>query len=512
MSTQRVGLSTNAARLFGLAAASGLALAASVDVARAQCQFGEQAMLLSDDGEHLDAFGRSVSISGDTAVIGAYGDDDDGSQSGSAYIFVFNGSSWVQQAKLLPDDGEVGKNFGYSVAISGEIAVIGAVRDSTNGTYSGAAYVFVRDGSNWVQQAKLLPDDGEAIEEFGNSVAISGDTAVIGAWLDDDNGPSSGSAYVFAFDPDGSGSWVQQAKLLPDVGVVDAEFGYSVDLSGDTAVIGARNDVDDGVNSGSAYVYVFDGSNWTQQAKLVADDGIYSDSFGSSVAVSEDTILVGAEEDSGDNGFQSGSAYLFVGDGSSWVQHSKLLPNDGGFKGYFGQSATILGDTAVIGAKAADDFPAAGGAAYVFVFNGSGWVQQAKLMPDDDTEDNGFAYSVALYGETALVGARCDNSAFVFDLGDCNENAVLDGCDIAEGTSSDDNEDGIPDECEDTACEGDANGDGLVDPLDSGFVLARFGCDVGAGDPDCDIADMNGDGLVDPLDSGFVLARFGTCP
>ncbi|MBN1795656.1 MAG: FG-GAP repeat protein, partial [Sedimentisphaerales bacterium] len=195
----------------------------------ADCQ---RAKLLASDGEEADLFGDSVDISGDTAVIGAYGDNDNGSNSGSAYIFCFNDSSWLQQAKLLTYDGAGYDYFGYFVAISGDTAVIGAFGDDDNGGDSGSAYIFGFNGSSWLQQAKLLASDGAAEDYFGFSVAISGDTAIIGAYSDDDNGYDSGSAYIFHFN---GSSWLQQAKLLASDGADSDYFGFSVAISGDTA-------------------------------------------------------------------------------------------------------------------------------------------------------------------------------------------------------------------------------------------------------------------------------------
>ncbi|MDP7032835.1 MAG: FG-GAP repeat protein, partial [Gemmatimonadota bacterium] len=174
------------------------------------CDLGE-AKLLAADGAASDYFGFSVSISGDTAVIGAAWDDDNGSYSGSAYIFRFDGKQWIQEAKLLAADGAADDHFGFSVSISGDTAVIGAYYDDDNGTASGSAYIFHFDGTQWIQEAKLLAADGDEGDWFGSSVSISGDTAVIGARSDDDNGSYSGSAYIFHFD---GTQWIQEAKLL----------------------------------------------------------------------------------------------------------------------------------------------------------------------------------------------------------------------------------------------------------------------------------------------------------
>ena len=207
--------------------------------------------LTASDGAADDEFGYSVAIDGEYALVGAYGDDDNGNYSGSAYVFKRDGSSWTQQAKLVASDGAAGDYFGYSVAIDGEYSLVGAYGDDDNGSTSGSAYVFKRDGSSWTQQAKLVASDGAAGDYFGYSVALDGEYALMGAFLDDDKGSKSGSAYVFK--RDGS-SWTQQAKLVASDGAVDDYFGYSVAIDGEYALVGAYRDDDKGTNSGSAYV------------------------------------------------------------------------------------------------------------------------------------------------------------------------------------------------------------------------------------------------------------------
>jgi len=230
----------------------------------------EVAKLLPADGAEVDQFGGSVAVSGDTAVIGASYDDDNGVESGSAYVFTRDGAGvWTEVAKLLPADGAGLDWFGRSVAVSGDTAVIGALGDDDNGVISGSAYVFTRDGAGvWTEQAKLLAADGAEGDDFGVSVAVSGDTAVIGARRDDALGSNSGSAYVFT--RDGAGVWTEQAKLLAADGADGNFFGWSVALSGDTAVIGAYGDDDNGYYSGSAYVFQLEGV-----AEPLADLGIF---------------------------------------------------------------------------------------------------------------------------------------------------------------------------------------------------------------------------------------------
>ena len=281
--------------------------------------WNQQTKLNAGDAATDDQFGRSVAVSGDTAVIGAWRDNDGGTNSGSAYVFTRSGEVWSQQAKLTASDPAAFDRFGSSVAISGDTAVIGAYSD-------GSAYVFSRSGGVWSQQAKLTASD-DAGNFFGWSVAVDGDTVVIGAYLADYRGSSSGSAYVFTRS---GGVWSQQAKLTPSDLAAGDEFGISVVVSGDTAVIGAHGNDDGGSNSGSAYVFSRSGGGWSQQAKLTASDHAADDRFGRSVAISGDTAVIGAFLDD-DGGTDSGSAYVFAlneytltvdmaGDGSGQVQ------------------------------------------------------------------------------------------------------------------------------------------------------------------------------------------------
>ena len=366
----------------------------------------EEAKLIAADSTAGSGF--SVACSGNTAVIGAYRDDDNGENSGAAYVFRFNGSSWVQEAKLLADDGAQRDFFGYSVSVSGDTAVIGALQDDYNGENPGSAYVFRFNGSTWVQQAKLLANDGAPGDLFGESVSVSGNTAVIGAIQDDDNGENSGSAYIFRFN---GSTWVQQAKLLASDGSAGDLFGDSVSTFGNTVVVGA-------VYDGSAYVFRFNGSSWAQEAKLSPFDG--AGYFGGSVSVSGDTVAVGAS--GGDPfGDEAGSAYLFRFNGSTWAQEAKLLADDGAAGDLFGWSVAVSGDVVVIGADFDDDNGVDSGSAYVFWFDGSTWVQQAKLLAHDGAGGDYFGASVAVSGDTVVIAAPLDNdngsecgSAYVF--------------------------------------------------------------------------------------------------
>ena len=242
--------------------------------------YSTQVKLTDNDGAADDNFGLSVAISGNTAIVGASSDDDNGAGSGSAYLFQRDSSNgfWYQYLKLTAADGAVLDGFGISVAISSDAAIVGAYGDDDNGNSSGSAYIFQRDAGGWIQVQKLTAADGAAGDSFGYSVAISGDTAIVGAYYDDDNGADFGSAYIFQRD---AGAWSQVQKLTAADGATEDFFGYSVAISGDAAIVGAYRDDDNGSNSGSAYLFQRDSSNgfWYQYQKLSAADGAANDYF-----------------------------------------------------------------------------------------------------------------------------------------------------------------------------------------------------------------------------------------
>jgi hypothetical protein len=276
--------------------------------------------ITASDGAASDWFGLSASIDGDTAIVGAKDDDDAGSKSGSAYVYVRDVTTgvWSEQAKLTANDATVGDQFGFRVSVDGDTAVIGAVFDDRVASEGGSAYVFVRSGSTWTQQAKLTASDGGAGDWFGVWVSIDGDTALIGSYGDDHSGKfNAGSAYVFVR----SGTtWTQQTKLTASDAKASDRFGIPVCLNGDTALIGSSslNEGRSGSNPGSAYVFVRDVTTgvWSEQAKLTASDGVGGDAFGVGLSISGDTALIGARLDD-DKGTDSGSAYIFVRSGTT---------------------------------------------------------------------------------------------------------------------------------------------------------------------------------------------------
>ena len=372
----------------------------------------EQQKLTASDREFLDYFGQSVAMDGDTAVIGARLNDDNGNQTGSAYVFTGSPGVWTEQQKLTASDSVPGSHFGFSLAIDGDAVVIGAAGTDYTGLRPGAAYVFTRSlfGGLFTEQQKLTASDGYSNDKFGASVDVHGDTTVIGA-----SGltlPShAGAAYVFTRSTLG-GPWTEQQKLTARGGVAGYRFfGFSVAIFGDTAVIGNYLDPNNGINSGAAYVFTRNAGVWTEQQKLTPSDGVGSDFFGHSVAMDGDTAVIGAPGDDYGNpsdfpyGNESGAAYVFTRSAGVWTEQQKLTASDGGPIGQFGFSVAVDGDTAVIGARRDNDNGLDSGAAYVFTRFAGEWFEREKLAASDSVARDWFGHSVAVDGDTAVIGA-----------------------------------------------------------------------------------------------------------
>ena len=379
------------------------------------CASPELAKLVASDAWYGDLFGISVALDGDTTVIGASSDSHVGAEdAGSAYVFVRDGGTWVLQQKLIPLDIVANDFFGVSVALSGDTVLVGSPNDShAGGSVAGSAYVFTRSGSTWTQQAKLTASDAATGQSFGVAVALVADTAVVGAYGDDHAGLFSGSAYVFTR----SGTvWTQQQKLTASDAANYDRFAEAVALSGETALIGATGS--GGTNAGAAYVFVRSSGVWTQQQKLTSSDLEDNDYFGDSVSLDGDTAVMGATGDSHAGGTSAGSAYVFTRSGTTWAEQAKLTAFDAMSWDLCGYSVAVAGDTALVGAWGGDNAPVYGcGAAYVFTRAGAVWTQLKKLAASDAANDDVFGVAVAISADTALIGAYSDDHSSVNDAG-----------------------------------------------------------------------------------------------
>ncbi len=408
-----------------------------------------QSTLTAEDRAANDEFGYSVAIGGNTAVVGAHQDDDDGDSSGAAYVFTKDlTGKWTQVAKLTASDGAANDEFGISVAIDGDTIVVGAhkadyidLNDIDNNlTDSGAVYVFTKSPdvawADATETAKLTASDGAAKDEFGISVAIDVDTVVVGAHqpsYQDENdvtvdvGP--GAAYVFTKSGNVWATATETAKLIASDGAANDELGISVAIDGDTVVVGARLDDDNGDSSGAVYVFTKSPdvawADATETAKLTASDGAAKDEFGISVAIDVDTVVVGAhlenanddDVDTTDDVADSGAAYVFTRNAGVWDNGVKLTASNGDMGDGFGKSVAVNGNTVVVGAYLfdRDDRVVPGsGSAYVFARdpNSGKWSQTLNLAGPDPDQNDWFGHSVAIGDDgTLLAGVPQDDGS-----------------------------------------------------------------------------------------------------
>lgn len=369
------------------------------DAACTKGDWTEQLKLPSSADVGLNGlFGCSVCIDGNYLIIGA---QESGSiQTGAAYIFKRDGTNWIQEAKLTASDGTIWDQFGFSVSISGDYAIVGAPGqyDST-----GAAYVFKRDGTTWTQQQKLT---GGTQGAFGISVSIEDDYALVGAHGDDG---LRGSAYVFKRY---GTSWIEEDKLISSGLRYPWDlFGAAVSIYDEYAIIGA---IEFGIGKGSAYVFKRSGTTWAQQQKLTASDGALGNYFGCGVSIYSDYALVGAL---GNNG-NTGATYVYKNDGASWTEKDKLTASDGAPMDQFGNSVSICDEFALVGSYGDDGYK---GSAYIYKLTGETWDEKQKLIASDGTLEDNFGWSVFINGDYALIGAPYDDvntnddgSAYVF--------------------------------------------------------------------------------------------------
>ena len=444
--------------------------------ARAQCDPQEFLKVLASDAHSDLSFGLGIAIDGNLAVVGAPQDDTMAEDAGAAYVYRYDGTTWVEEAKLVASDGEAFDAFGTGTAIDGDVILIGAWWDSDNGSSAGAAYVFRYDGSNWNQEAKLVAGDPLPNAWFGYRVDLSGDVAIIGAWGDGGAAPFAGAAYIFRYD---GNDWNQEAKLLAPLPNVTDYFGYNVAIQGDLAAVGSLGD-DAGVTDGGAvHVYRYDGTNWNHEATLVSDDIATYDQLGVSVRIVGNRIFSGAYGDDD----TSGAVYAFDYDGSAWTQTAKITASDRFPGDGFGWWIDAEGDLLLASSDTDDDNGDSSGSAYLYRDTGSGFSEEAKLLPSDGDMGDNFAYALGLSNGWALIGAP-DNQ----DFGEMTGSAYFFTLNCAVA--------------------GDIDGDGDVDLADLALLLAAY--NTCAGDPNFDpAADLDGSGCVDLSDLAILLAHYG---
>ena len=325
-----------------------------------------QQTLTAHDASAGSFFGTSVAIDGDRIVVGAYGDPNVDVGAGAAYVFVRAATKWTPEAKLIGSENSAFDGFGISVAIKDDRIVCGAFGNSPpNQSEVGSAYVFRRINGLWIQEQELSASDGAPLARFGLSVAMNADTVAVGADGDAELGFYSGAVYVFTFD---GSTWVQQQKLHAQDPQESASFGYHIAMSGDTLVAGAPQNQIGNHTLGAAYIFTRGSHGWSQDRKLVAMDSDAFDGFGLRVAISDDTIAVGSmfDHDAAPGG---GAAYVYKRNGQSgWSLRDKLFASDAAKDDNFGSAVAVSNNTVLVGAFARSDIAFIAGAAYIYEF------------------------------------------------------------------------------------------------------------------------------------------------
>lgn len=386
--------------------------------------------LSASDAQSGDEFGRNVSINGtcEYLISGARNEDTVASNAGAAYIFKRTESTWSQQAKLTASDGQASDGFGFDVEISkdGNYAIVGAwFEDGGAGdpiSNAGAGYVFVRSGSSWTQQAKLVASDAAVQDLLGLHVSINEDGTYIALGAEGEDSGGSGSGAVYIYTRSGS-SWSQQQKIEQSPSYANHGFSkVSLNSDGTYLLVGATG-VQGPPNfnyEGACYVFKRSGSTWTQQqGPIFISDGQASDGFGSAVAINEDatTFIAGARSEDGGAGnpiSNAGAAYIFTRSGSTWTQQAKIVASDAQVSDNFGQSVAINKDGNIVVVSTINEDGGAGnpkssvGAFYVFERNGSSWTQKKKILSSDGDAYDLFGHEVSISddGNYIIAGAN----------------------------------------------------------------------------------------------------------
>ncbi|MCI0389939.1 MAG: putative Ig domain-containing protein [Acidobacteria bacterium] len=383
--------------------------------------FTLQQKMLAADGANIDHFGSAVALYGDTVAVGAEEDDiGTTADQGSVYVFTRSGATWSLQQKITAFDGAVDDLFGTAVALYGDTLAVGA---TTRGYRAGSAYVFTRSGATWTLQQKITAFDGAVSNIFGCALALSDYTMVVGAF-GANIGANIAQGAVYVYTRIGA-TWTLQKKIIAGDGAADDFFGIAVALNVDTLAVGARrDDVGTNQNQGSVYVFQRFGTVWLIEQRIFANDGAADDLFGTAVALSGDTLAVGASRGDVSGIADQGSAYVFTRGGGVWTQQQKLTADDGAMFDHFGDRVALNGDTVLVGVQD-DDIGASAnqGSAYVFTRTGGVWTQQHKLTAFDGAAGDRFGYAVALSSDTLVASAYSDDiargSAYVYGVSYC---------------------------------------------------------------------------------------------
>ena len=437
-------------------------------------------MVVHSDADVSDQFGSQVTIEGDRAAITSPKNDDNGSDTGSAYIFEKQSGVWVEMAKLVPDDMSTNDRFGSSVSLDGDRLIVGAEYGWNMGSRSGCAYIYDRSSAGeWIQQARISAWDAEAPDHFGSEVAVDGDTIWVAVPRDDD---VRGSVRIFKRQEDGT--WPEIQKLNIPAEEDSRFYGCSISLQNDIGVIGSL-----GINefTGKAFVYKLDSTgSWNLHSTLTASDASLDDRFGSYVDLDDDRIIIGASEDD-DLGESSGSAYIFEEDtDGNWNEIAKLTAAGGMAGDRFGRCVAISGDLAIVSAEESDRERPNGGAAFTFRRGSDGsWMYENTLIASDAAPGDLLSRKLCLSGTQAVLGSFRNDTTAGTDTGAAYLFQLP-----------------APPEIN---CPEDLDGNMTVSIDDLLTVLNDWGCSS-----DCS-SDINGDDKVDIEDLLRVIDAWGNC-
>jgi len=401
-----------------------------------------QKIILADDGKAEDYFGYSAAIDGTTLLVGAHKADIDGVlDAGAAYVYVLGHKDWVQQAKLVADPLYAKDGLGGNVALKNDVAMLGVMRRDDKGKDSGAVVSFERKSNNWMQNQIITAPDAKPGDAFGQAIALTQNYLIIGAPRNDALGVDSGAVYIYKRE---SRKWLYQTKLTARDGAAGDLFGISVAVDGNTLLVGADLHDEKAENAGAVYVYVLDNNQWKQEAKLMASDAGHTDIFGVRVSLSGNTALISARRDDIDElGVDAGSAYIFVRNGNTWKQEIKLISPDGKADDRFGRGVALNGDTAIVSAMNHDANGSDTGALYVYKKGIDGWRYTSKIVAQNGMPDDKFGWNVALSNGIAVIATphhdangKESGAVYVQDLKNNRSSAIQNNVEGREDQSS----------------------------------------------------------------------------
>ncbi len=405
--------------------------------------------IVAPNGNPSDLFGFSIALDNDTLVVGTPYEDSAAQDAGAAYVFVRTNGVWTFETKLVAPDFGAARWFGYAVAVDGDNVLVGSPQADGKTLGAGGAYVFRRNNGVWTSLPKIVASDGKPGDMFGQTVDIAGNSLVIGGPKSDTKGADAGAAYIFV----GNGnSYVEQKRLVPTDPQAGDHFGAAVAMHGETAIVGAPDADIFGPESGTAYIFFREGNLWSQQKKLISPNGAAGDGFGWAVDIELNTAVVGAPM-ADSSGIDAGAAYVFDRMGVAWNPAGGLSPKNIAADDRFGSSVAMSGPSIVVGALLDDTAGMNAGAASIFRHNGFSWYESLEVVATDAAAGDAFGFAVAISGQTTAVSAYLDDdlgtssgATYLYELKNEEGERCVTGGECLSGFCAD----GV---CCDTACD-----------------------------------------------------------